>query len=94
MPPLPDSLSTGGLVTLVLVVIVAELAGVMLLWRLGSRRALMRQMLPGACAGFFLVLALRDLAFDGHWLPVWLASAGAAHALDWWQRSRLQAAGP
>ena len=76
------------LIAIVLAVITLEMLALMIGSVRGRWRTLMRRMLPGAAAGLFLTLALRDLAAGGHWLPLWLLCAGAAHALDWWQRVR------
>lgn len=80
------------LISLVLAVIAVELL-VLAALAGGRRHALAREMLPGAAAGLFLTLALRDLLAGGAWLALWLAAAGAAHGLDWWRRAR-RGAGP
>jgi hypothetical protein len=75
-------------VGIVLAVIVAELLALAAIAALG-RRPLARRMLPGACAGLFLTLALREaLHGGGALLALWLAGAGVAHSLDWWQAAR------
>ncbi len=89
LPPM-SALPAATLIAVVLAVIGLELLTLLVLARLGLRRALMRQMIPGAAAGLFLTLALLDLSRGGRWLPLWLASAGVAHALDWWQRARQE----
>jgi hypothetical protein len=95
MLSLAAALPAGTLISIVLAVITVELV-VLLVLRLQQARRAPRQvpglaavMLPGAAAGLFLALALNDLQRQGgRWLPLWLAAAGAAHALDWWQRAR------
>lgn len=57
------------------------------------------ELVPNLTAGLCLMLALRAaLAQSGwHWMALWLACAGAAHAVDlWfrWRRSAARAPGP
>lgn len=83
-----DPLSAAAWVGIVLGVIVVEMLALAAMAALG-RRPLARRMLPGACAGLFLTLALREaLRGGGLLLALWLAAAGVAHCLDWWQAAR------
>ncbi len=83
---MPEILPAGTLIAVVLAVIGAEVLALLVLFARG--RALARQMLPGASAGLFLALALRDLQAGSGLLALWLACAGVAHGLDWWLRAR------
>lgn len=81
-------LGDGRLIAIVLGAIAFEFCAMALLaWR-RRRPALLRQMLPGTCAGLFLVLALRSVHAGDGAVPLWLAGAGLAHGLDWWLRAR------
>jgi hypothetical protein len=82
----PDFLPAGTLIAVVLAVIALEMLGLAVLLVRGGTLA--QEMLPGAAAGLFLTLALRDLHAGAGLLPLWLAGAGAAHGFDWWRRLR------
>jgi hypothetical protein len=83
--------ASGRLIDAILLLVLVEIAGLAVYWRVTKRGVPFKVLLPNLLAGGFLLLALRLSIAGAGWMPCCasLAAAGMAHLFDLagrWQR--------
>ena len=76
--------ASGKLIDAILLLVLLELIGLAVYWRVTKRGVSLKSLLPNLLAGGFLLLALRLSLAGAGWMPCCasLAAAGMAHLFD------------